>query len=170
MYQHQIDEKAKRLTLWVRRKRGNRKIECSGCGRKFTQAYDATERAVRDLPWSGFQTTVWVEVLRVKCPECGVKRERVLQLPSKAPYSKRFEDAVGLACEKRGSAPGGAAIRSGTKHSAGYRPAVFGAVEVGTAQPGAAAHGSGRDPPGQEGEIRDGSLESGDRGAGVVRA
>ena len=99
MYQHQIDEKAKRLTLWVRRKRGNRKIECSGCGRKFTQAYDATERAVRDLPWSGFQTTVWVEVLRVKCPECGVKRERVLQLPSKAPYSKRFEDAVGLACE-----------------------------------------------------------------------
>ena len=99
VYQHQIDEKAKRLTLWVRRKRGNRKIECSGCGRKFTQAYDATERAVRDLPWSGFQTTVWVEVLRVKCPECGVKRERVLQLPSKAPYSKRFEDAVGLACE-----------------------------------------------------------------------
>jgi transposase len=28
-----------------------------------------------------------------------VKREKILQLPSKAPYSKRFEDAVGLACE-----------------------------------------------------------------------
>ena len=99
VYRHEIDEKAKTLTLWVRRKRGNRKVECSGCGRKFSEVYDAGERAVRDLPWSGFQATVWVEVLRVKCPDCGVKREKILQLPSKAPYSKRFEDAVGLACE-----------------------------------------------------------------------
>ena len=99
VYRHEINEKAKTLTLWVRRKRGNRKVECSGCGRKFSEVYDAGERAVRDLPWSGFQATVWVEVLRVKCPDCGVKRERILQLPSKAPYSKRFEDAVGLACE-----------------------------------------------------------------------
>ena len=29
----------------------------------------------------------------------GVKAERNLQVPSKAPYSKRFEDAVGQACE-----------------------------------------------------------------------
>lgn len=99
VYRHEIDQKAKTLTLWVRRKRGNRKVECSGCGRKFSAVYDAGERAVRDLPWSGFQATVWVEVLRVKCPDCGVKREKILQLPSKAPYSKRFEDAVGLACE-----------------------------------------------------------------------
>ena len=99
VYRHEINEKAKTVTLWVRRKRGNRKVECSGCGRKFSEVYDAGERAVRDLPWSGFQATVWVEVLRVKCPDCGVKRERILQLPSKAPYSKRFEDAVGLACE-----------------------------------------------------------------------
>jgi len=99
VYGHEIDEKAKVLRLWVRRKRGNRQIECSGCGRKFTQIYDVSERAVRDLPWSEFQTTVFIEIYRVKCPECGVKREKVLQLPSKAPFSKRFEDAVGLACE-----------------------------------------------------------------------
>lgn len=99
VYRHEIDDDAKTLTLWVRRKRGNRKIECSGCGRKFSDAYDVRERAVRDLPWSGFQATVWVEVLRVNCPDCGVKREKILQLPSKAPYSKRFEDAVGQACE-----------------------------------------------------------------------
>ena len=43
--------------------------------------------------------TVFVEVYRVKCPDCGVKREKVPLLPSKAPFSKRFEDAVGLACE-----------------------------------------------------------------------
>jgi len=65
VYQHEIDEKAKTLKLWIRRKRGNRRLECSGCGRKFTQIYDTGERAVRDLPWSGFTATVFVEVYRV---------------------------------------------------------------------------------------------------------
>jgi transposase len=99
VYRHEIDEKAKALKLWVRRKRGNRKIECGGCGRKFTAVYDVSERAVRDLPWSEFRVTVFIEVYRVKCPDCGVKREKVPLLPSKAPFSKRFEEAVGLACE-----------------------------------------------------------------------
>jgi transposase len=85
--------------LWVRRKRGNRKLECSGCGRKFSDFHDCRERVVRDLPWSEFKTSVHIEVYRVKCPECGVRTEKVPLLPSKAPYSKRFEDAVGLACE-----------------------------------------------------------------------
>jgi transposase len=83
----------------VRRKRGNRRIERSGCGRKFREFYDGSEGAVRGLPWSEFQATVYIEVYRVKCPECGVRREKVLQLPSKAPFSKRFEEAVGEACE-----------------------------------------------------------------------
>jgi transposase len=99
VYQHEIDEKAKTLKLWIRRKRGNRKMECSGCGRKFSELYDTSERAVRDLPWSAFTATVFIEIYRVKCPDCGVKREKVPLLPSKAPFSKRFEDAVGLACE-----------------------------------------------------------------------
>jgi transposase len=99
VYQHKIDEKRKTLDLWVRRKRGNRKLECSGCGRKFQDAYDSNERPVRDLPWSEFKTTVHIEVYRVKCPDCGVRIEKVPLLPSKAPFSKRFEDAVGQACE-----------------------------------------------------------------------
>lgn len=99
VYRHAIDEKNKTLELWVRRKRGNQKLECSSCGRKFSEAYDSNERAVRDLPWSEFRTTVHIEVYRVKCPNCGVKVEKVPQLPSKAPFSKRFEDAVGQACE-----------------------------------------------------------------------
>jgi transposase len=44
-------------------------------------------------------TTVVVETYRVKCPRCGIRAERVAQLPSKAPYSKRFEEAVGRPCE-----------------------------------------------------------------------
>jgi len=35
----------------------------------------------------------------VCCPDCWIKTEKVPQLPSKAPFSKRFEDAVGEACE-----------------------------------------------------------------------
>ena len=99
VYQHEIDEKAKTLKLWVRRKRGNRKLECSGCGRKLAEVYDSYEREVRDLPCFEFRTTVVIELYRVRCPECGVKAEKVPQLPSKAPFSKRFEEAVGLACE-----------------------------------------------------------------------
>jgi transposase len=99
VYRHKIDEKNKILELWVRRKRGNRKLECSGCGRKFSDAFDCRERVVRDLPWSAFKTSVYIEVYRVKCPDCGVKVEKVPLLPSKAPFSSRFEDAVGQACE-----------------------------------------------------------------------
>ena len=42
---------------------------------------------------------VIIELYRGSCPLCGVRVEKVLQLPSKAPFSKDFEDAVGLACE-----------------------------------------------------------------------
>jgi transposase len=99
VYRHEIDETVKTLRLWVRRKRGNRKLICSGCGRRFSDAHDSNEREVRDLPWGEYHTTVIIEVYRVCCPECGVRIEKVPQLPRKAPYSKRFEEAVGLACE-----------------------------------------------------------------------
>ena len=99
VYQAEIDEEDKSLRLWVRRKRGNRKLICSGCGRKFTTAHDCREREVRDLPWGEYRTTVVIEVYRVCCPSCGVKVEKVPQLPSKAPFSQRFEEAVGAACE-----------------------------------------------------------------------
>jgi transposase len=99
VYGHEINEEAKTLKLWVRRKRGNRKLVCSGCGRKLAEVYDSYEREVRDLPCFEFRTTVVVELYRVRCPDCGIKTEKVPQLPSKAPFSKRFEEAVGLACE-----------------------------------------------------------------------
>ena len=99
VYRHEIDETAKTLRLWVRRKRGNRKRICSGCGRKFSDAHDFREREVRDLPWGEYRTTVIIAVYRMCCPQCGVRVEKVPQLPGKAPFSKRFEEAVGLACE-----------------------------------------------------------------------
>lgn len=99
MFQQEIDEKAKTLKLWVRRKRGNRRLICSACGRRIAEPADTTEREVRDLPWGEFRATVVIELYRVRCPDCGLKIEKVEQLPSKAPFSKRFEEAVGEACE-----------------------------------------------------------------------
>jgi transposase len=99
VYKHAIDEQRKHLTLWIRRKRGNRKLTCPGCGRRVSTIHEVLEREMRDLPCFEYQTTVVIELYRVKCPSCGVKTEKVPELPSKAPYSKRFEDAVGQACE-----------------------------------------------------------------------
>ena len=56
VYQYEINEAAKTLKLWVRRKRGNRKLVCLGCGRKFTDAYDSYEREVCDLPCLNVET------------------------------------------------------------------------------------------------------------------
>lgn len=87
------------MKLWVRRKAGNRKLVCSGCGRRVHEIHEVYEREVRDLPCFEFRTTVVIELHRVRCPDCGIKTEKVEQLPSKAPFSKRFEDEVGQACE-----------------------------------------------------------------------
>ena len=101
VYRKEIDEQAKRLKLWVRRKKAGLKLICSGCGKHVpaSRIQETCEREVRDLPCFEYSTTVVVETYRVKCPRCGFRAERVAQLPSKAPYSKRFEEAVGQACE-----------------------------------------------------------------------
>lgn len=97
----EMDEPGKKLKLWVRRKKGGLKLICSRCGRHVaaSRIHEICEREVRDLPCFEYTTTVAVELYRVKCPQCGIRVERVAQLPSKAPYSKRFEESVGQACE-----------------------------------------------------------------------
>ena len=99
VYRSEITEAGKSLRLWVRRKRGNRKLECSGCGRRIQEIAEVYEREVRDLPWSEYRATVVIELYRLRCPDCGIKAEKVALLPSKARFSKRFEEAVGQACE-----------------------------------------------------------------------
>src|SRR5258707_15826042 len=96
---HEINEKAKTLKLWVRRKSGHQKLVWGGCGQRVHDIREIYEREVRDLPWGEYRVTVVIELYRVNCPGCGVKAEKVELLPSKAPFSKRFEEAVGQACE-----------------------------------------------------------------------
>ncbi len=83
----------------MRRKAG--KVVCSGCGRGVSAIAEVYEREVRDLPCFEYRTTVAVELYRVRCPDCGAKAEKVALLPSKAPFSKRFEDAVGESAKAR---------------------------------------------------------------------
>jgi transposase len=87
--------------LWVRRKKTGLKLLCSGCGQHVAtdRIHEVCEREVRGLPCFEYTTTVVVETYRVRCPGCGIRAEKVAQLPSKAPYSKRFEVPVGQACE-----------------------------------------------------------------------
>ena len=99
VYRHEIEDAGRVLRLWVRRKSGNRVLICSGCGGRAHKIEEVREREVRDLPWRKYQAVVQVEYYRVRCPKCGLKVEAVAQLPSKAPFSKDFEDAVGMACE-----------------------------------------------------------------------
>src|SRR6516164_3904038 len=101
VYRMEIDERDKHLKLWVRRKKTGLKLICSRCWEHVPAAriHEVCEREVRDLPCFEYMTTVVVETYRVKCPHCGIRAEKVAQLPSKAPFSKRFEEAVGQACE-----------------------------------------------------------------------
>ena len=92
-------EEGKTLKLWVRRKPVHRGFECGCCGRRLHQVHDVREREIRDLRWSVYRATVVVEVHRLRCPDCGVRVEKIEQLPSKAPFRKRFEEIVGEACE-----------------------------------------------------------------------
>ena len=99
VYRTEINEDTRTLRLWVKRKPSQRRLVCSGCGRQVSESREVYEREVQDLACFEYQTTVVLELYRVRCPNCGVKAEKVEQLPSKAPFSKRFEEAVGQACE-----------------------------------------------------------------------
>jgi transposase len=92
VHRAEIDERAKRLKLWVRRKCGNKQLVCAGCGQQACSIAEACEREVRDLPCFEYLTTVVIELYRLRCPDCGVKTEKVPQLPGKAPFSKRLPD------------------------------------------------------------------------------
>ena len=82
-----------------------------------------------------------IELYRVACPDCGLKTEKVDSLPSKAPFSKRFEDAVGMLRECPHTSSG-TAVCTPREYGAGHGFALF--TPLGGAPPkaGLAADGS----------------------------
>ncbi|MDQ2900489.1 MAG: transposase family protein, partial [Acidobacteriota bacterium] len=145
VYRYELDETAKKLKLWVRRKPVRRGFECSGCGRRVHKIAGSWERGVADLDCFEYRTTVMVDVHRLDCAACGLRVEKIEQVPSKAPYTKRFEDQIGQACESA------AARRVGGE----------------AAQGPAEAHGRGRNPPGKEGQVHYRDEQPGNGGAAV---
>ena len=97
VYRYEVDEAAGTLKVWVRKKPLHRGFACSGCGRRVHAVVATWEREVADLDCFEFRTTVVIDVHRLNCVECGPKVEKIEQVPSKAPYTKRFEDRVGQA-------------------------------------------------------------------------
>ena len=62
--------------------------------------YDRTKRRVRDLSSAGYRIVLELEVRRVACPVCGVKRERLDFLADNPHFTKRFAFYVGRRCRQ----------------------------------------------------------------------
>ena len=105
-------------------------MRCPECGRRVHEIHEVIEWAVRDLPCFEFQTAVIIELYRIRCPDCGVKAEKVEPLPSKAPYSKLTEWTPALIAEQLGLAVAHTpcAVPAGGEHGTRDRSAVLGAL------------------------------------------
>jgi transposase len=62
--------------------------------------YDRTKRRVRDLPRAGYRIVLEIEVRRVACPVCGVKRERLDFLADNPHFTKRLAFYIGRRCRQ----------------------------------------------------------------------
>ena len=75
------------VSVLVRRKKTGFKLICSRCRRHVaaSRIHEVCGREVRDLPCFEYTTTVAVKMYREKCPQCGIRVEKVAQLPGEAP-------------------------------------------------------------------------------------
>ena len=72
---------------------------CAGCGQYYLTYYDCQPYEVRDLPYGKWKKAYLLfEKVRVECPKCGVKIERLEWLEPWARLTKRFEDEVAHEC------------------------------------------------------------------------
>ena len=72
---------------------------CSGCGFRTTGIHDVEERRVRDLPVFEHLVELIVPRIRVQCPQCGPKIERLPWLEAYARVTRRLADSVSRLCK-----------------------------------------------------------------------
>lgn len=72
---------------------------CSGCGRQVRAVHDSSERRIRDLPIFDTQVELIVPRLRLACPYCGPKVERLNWLASHARVTLRLMASVARLCK-----------------------------------------------------------------------
>jgi transposase len=71
---------------------------CSGCGHRCRSIHDTTERWVDDLPILGADPRLLVHRVRVACPACGPKVERLAWLEPYARVTVRLAEGVARLC------------------------------------------------------------------------
>jgi transposase len=76
-----------------------RERECSGCGARCVAIHDWEERRVRDLPIFEFPVELIVPRIRVACPNCGAKLERLSWLDGYSRATRRLANSVARLCE-----------------------------------------------------------------------
>lgn len=72
---------------------------CSGCGDVTTAIHDLEPRRVRDLPVFEHTVELIVPRVRVACPQCGPKLERLGWLDAYARVTRRLADSVARLCK-----------------------------------------------------------------------
>ena len=72
---------------------------CSGCGVATTVIHEVQERRVRDLPVFEHSVELIVPRIRVECPQCGPKIERLPWLDAYARVTRRLADSVSRLCK-----------------------------------------------------------------------
>ena len=94
----------------IRKKKGRPRVEitlaplsgisrrCSGCGRRVESIHEVTFRWVRDMPMLGAETWLWVGRVRVACPHCGPKVERLDWLARYGRLTRRMAENVARMC------------------------------------------------------------------------
>lgn len=71
---------------------------CSGCGQRGSAIHDRTLRRIRDLPVFGDPVELQVPRLRLACPACGPRLERLDWLDAHARVTRRLADSVARLC------------------------------------------------------------------------
>ena len=89
---------ARWCVIRLRAKRGLARC-CSGCGQATTAIHDVEVRRVRDLPIFEVPVELIVPRLRVACPTCGPKLERLSWLVSYARVTVRLAASVSRLCK-----------------------------------------------------------------------
>src|SRR6266566_3763028 len=154
VYKYEVDEAAKTLKLWVRRKPIHRGFECSGCGRRLHAVVAAWEREVAD---SGLLRVQGYGGGRGPSVElCGVRTEGGEDRASsqQGALYQEVRRPSGAGVRECGGAKSGPAVRVAGEHRPRDRSAVFGTVGSQTAKGSAEATRRGRNLYGREDPVR----------------
>lgn len=96
-WHHQLRGQVRWLVVELEPKRRTSHC-CSGCGQWVGAIHDRTLRRIRDLPVFGDPVELQMPRLRLACPRCGPRLERLDWLDPHARVTRRLADSVTRLC------------------------------------------------------------------------